>query len=256
MPVIHAVQLDIRWHDKSANYRAVDALVSGQTVVPGSIIVLPEMFDVGFTMHPDVATDEPQRLTQQYLAGLAKRLNSTVIAGVVANDESGRPANHAIVVGCDGVEVGRYAKCRPFTPSGEHVKYARGQAVRVFDIDGIKIAPLICYDLRFPELFRDATRQGAELFVVIANWPDKRIAHWPTLASARAIENLAALVAVNRTGADPTLRYSGGSAIIDPLGQIVAKADDREQILSASVDIDAVRDWRRDFPALRDAGLA
>ena len=253
---VFALQLDIHWHDKPANHLAVNAMLDRVRVEPGALVVLPEMFDVGFTMHVDVADDEKHGMTRDFLSTLAVRLGSTVIAGLVTRDWQGKPANQALVIGPDGNEVGRYAKCQPFTPSGEHEKYDRGTGPVVFDVGGIKIAPLICYDLRFPELFRAATKLGAEVLVVIANWPSARIGHWTTLAQARAIENLAAVVAVNRCGNDPTFTYPGKSIIVDPKGVVLAEADDRQQVLKAEIDVALIRDWRRDFPALRDAGMA
>ena len=116
----------------------------------------------------------------------------------------------------------------------------------------MKVVPFICYDLRFPEIFRTAVRQGAEMFVVIANWPNRREMHWVRLLEARAIENLAYVVGVNRTGKDPKLVYSGRTMIIDPHGTILVEAGDLEGVIAADIDPAAVRNWRRDFPALRD----
>ena len=254
MLTIYAVQLDTRWHDRPANLAAVDRMLSAARVEPGAIVVLPEMFDVGFTMDVATANDDPTGQTRRFVADLARRLRSTVIAGLVMNDAAGRAANQALIVGPDGDEVGRYAKSRSFTFGDEHRHYAAGEDVRVFDLAGLKVAPLICYDLRFPELFREAAvAQGAELFLILANWPSGRVEHWTTLARARAIENQAAVVAVNRTGNDPKLAYPGKSLIVDAKGVVLAEADDREQVLRATIDVDAIRAWRRDFPALRDA---
>jgi predicted amidohydrolase len=116
----------------------------------------------------------------------------------------------------------------------------------------MKAAPFICYDLRFPEVFRAAARRGAEIFLVIANWPDRREQHWVTLLQARAIENLAYVVGVNRSGRDPEHVYPGRSMIIDPHGKILADAGGGEAVISAEIDPAEVRNWRRDFPALAD----
>ncbi len=114
------------------------------------------------------------------------------------------------------------------------------------------MAPLVCYDLRFPEIFRRAAVQGATLLVVIANWPAPRVAHWRQLLIARAIENQAYVVGVNRAGSDPKLVYPGSSLVIDPRGAIVAELDDRPGLLTATLDLAALEEYRRQFPALAD----
>jgi predicted amidohydrolase len=110
----------------------------------------------------------------------------------------------------------------------------------------------VCYDLRFPEVFRMAALQGTELMIVIANWPEVRIQHWITLLQARAIENQAYVVGVNRAGRDPRLFHPGRSMIIDPHGTILVDAGEGESIATSDIDLEVVRDWRRSFPALRD----
>jgi predicted amidohydrolase len=130
-----------------------------------------------------------------------------------------------------------------------------GTNVNVFEWQGLKIAPLICYDLRFPELAREAVRAGAEVLVYIAAWPVRRFLHWITLLQARAIENQAYVIGVNRYGSDPQFSYNGRSLIVDPHGVIIADAGEQERVLSAQIDSQIVRDWRSQFPALKDAGL-
>jgi predicted amidohydrolase len=141
---------------------------------------------------------------------------------------------------------------QPFTLPGEHIHYPAGAARTSFEWDGVRIAPFICYDLRFPELFRPAARNGAELIVVVANWPERRSEHWVRLLQARAIENQAYVLGVNRCGSDPEFQYDGRSSLFDPQGKPMFEADRREQVLVAEVDGAVVRKWRADFPALRD----
>jgi predicted amidohydrolase len=113
-------------------------------------------------------------------------------------------------------------------------------------------APFVCYDLRFPEHFRTAVKRGADLFIVIASWPVKRYHHWLTLLQARAIENLAFVIGVNRTGNDPNFIHNGRSVVVSPHGHIIADAGETEQVLRARLEAEVVQQWRRDFPALRD----
>jgi predicted amidohydrolase len=116
----------------------------------------------------------------------------------------------------------------------------------------MRVCPFICYDLRFPELFRQGARHGAELFVVIANWPSMREDHWVTLLRARAIENQAYVAAANRCGKDPWLPYPGRSLIVDPHGAVLIDAGPAETAISADIDPANVRSWRNEFPILRD----
>ena len=130
-----------------------------------------------------------------------------------------RGRNEAVAFGPDGSETARYCKLHPFSYAGETDHYAPGAEVVTFDWEGITVAPLICYDLRFPEAFRAAVRKGAELYAVIANWPEPREQHWAALLDARAIENQAYVLGVNRVGSDPNTAYAGRSRIIDPRGR-------------------------------------
>jgi len=119
-------------------------------------------------------------------------------------------------------------------------------------VDGFLLSPFICYDLRFPEIFRTAASAGAVVFTVIASWPEARKEHWRTLLRARAIENQAFVIGVNRAGTDPSFRYPGCSAVIDPWGNTVVELDDQEGIASADIRIEDAVEWREKFPALRD----
>jgi predicted amidohydrolase len=124
--------------------------------------------------------------------------------------------------------------------------------VVTFQWGGFTVAPFICYDLRFPEVFRAAVRKGADLIVVVASWPDPRHHHWTTLLKARAIENQAAVIGVNRAGTDPMFRYAGGSLILGPQAEVLAEAGEAPGCIRAEILPDMVADWRGKFPALRD----
>lgn len=255
MPAAHAIQMDLAWEDRDANLATARRAIAAARPEPGSLIVLPEMFDVAYTMNVAVATDEPHGTTRAFLADTARQYGCHVIAGCVANDPNGKPANQAFAFGPDGAQLASYRKIHPFTPAGEHRSYARGDAPVLFDWNGLKVAPLVCYDLRFPELFRAALDLGAEMFVVIASWPSVRVEAWSILARARAIENLAYVVALNRCGRDPSHAYPGRSVVLGPKGEVLAEASDLPTTLTALIDADHVRGWRRDYPALRDRVL-
>jgi omega-amidase len=251
VPIV-LVQSDVVWEQKHANHQWVAQALSGVKVDPGSIIILPEMFDVGFTMSAHLAQDEPAGMTLRFCSSLAKQYASHVVAGFVQRDDTGWPVNQATILGPDGATVGRYIKCFPFSPAGEDKHYAAGRSAVVLDLPGMKLAPIICYDLRFPELFRAGVDQGAEVFVVVANWPVTRVEHWVTLLRARAIENQAYVIGVNRAGTDPTLTYPGRSMVIDPKGNTVTDAGTEPGVFKSEIDLDLLLRWRTDFPALRD----
>jgi predicted amidohydrolase len=149
----------------------------------------------------------------------------------------------------------KYRKVHPFSYSGENKFYNRGKAVVVTKVNSWKIGLSICYDLRFPELFRLYAKMGVEMIINIANWPDSRIEHWRTLLKARAIENQCYVAGVNRVGIDPKLNYNGYSSVFDPMGkEIISKKND-EIILTAEIDKNFVSEVRKKLPFLKDMRL-
>lgn len=259
-----AVQLEIAWENKQRNRQSVQQLLDQAHVEPDSLIVLPEMFETGFSMNLSATAQSAQRDSEQFLRDLARRHRSAVLAGIVsptiaaaAESSSGKTAlttasNEAVVVSPDGDILARYQKMQPFTLIGEDRHYPAGSQHCVFQWQGTSIAPFVCYDLRFPELFRAALDDGAEMFVVIACWPAVRSEHWVRLLQARAIENLALVVGVNRCGSEPNLQFDGRSCAFDQLGKCLFEADGSEQVLTTQLDVEAMRKWREKFPALRD----
>ncbi len=253
---VHLVQMDPVWEDRAANHAKARRLVEDAAPQPGSLIVLPEMFATGFSVNLP-ATGEPLGgPTEQFLRELATAHRCCVIGGLVTALPDGHGSNQALVIAPDGGELARYNKNHPFSMGGEDQVHKAGHGVSLFEWRGLRIAPLICYDLRFPELARDAVRAGAEALIYIAAWPAKRTQHWITLLQARAIENLAYVIGVNYCGADPNFSYLGRSIVVDPQGVIIADAGGHEHIVSAGIEPQIVHDWRSQFPALKDAGLA
>ncbi|MDX2116217.1 MAG: nitrilase-related carbon-nitrogen hydrolase [Planctomycetota bacterium] len=250
---VHLVQFDIAWEEPERNYAAVRRLVGGAAVEPGDLIVLPEMFDTGFSFAVERTADESGR-SRGFLAELAREHGATVVGGVTVREGSGA-RNRAVVFGPGGTPLMHYDKTRLFplgTPS-EASRFSAGPGeVGCFVWNGVRVAPLICYDLRFPELFLAGLRAGAEVFVVIANWLEHRHAHWRALAVARAIENQAYVVAVNRCGKDPVAAYMGESLVLSPRGEVVAEGGRGDEVVSAVVDAAEVRTWREKLPAWRE----
>lgn len=249
---IVAVQLDMAWEDKAANHDRLRELLSNTLIEAGSLIIVPEMFETGFSMKLDITAQTEQRGGESLLREVAIQYQSAVMGGVAAPIENGTSRNECVVFGPDGEELCRYQKMQPFSHSGEDKYYPAGTTHCLFDWQGIRIAPFICYDLRFPEIFRAAVLDGAELITLIACWPQKRSEHWVRLLQARAIENLAPVVGVNRCGREPGLDFDGRSSAFDHMGKPLFEATADEQVLSVDIDIDAARSWRAHFPALRD----
>lgn len=249
--VVVCLQTDITWEDKLANFAHVSGMLAGAALAPGSLVVLPEMFATGFSMNLEAIAQGEAREDERFLAEAARRYRCTLLGGVVIRD-GGKCRNQAVAFGPDGGEIARFTKLHPFTFANEHLFFTPGEAPALFDWSGVKVAPLICYDLRFPEAFRQAARRGAEVLAVLANWPKAREHHWQAMLAARAMENQAFVVGVNRVGKSPADEYNGGSVILDPDGRTLAGAGAEEGAIEAALDIPAMREYRRKFPVLAD----
>ena len=248
-----ALQFDIAWEDKSANFAKVSRLLSRAAPQKDSLVVLPEMFATGFSMNTAKIAEDHGGETEQFLAATAKELGVFLVGGAALRGRDGRARNQALAFSPAGELLAGYAKMRPFTPGGESEHYVAGERSTAFRWGECAVAPLICYDLRFPELFRQtAAALQPELFVVIASWPEKRILHWARLLQARAIENQAYVVGVNRVGNDPYYHYCGRSLCVDYNGDILADAGEREDWLRAELDLATLRQYRQGLPFLAD----
>jgi omega-amidase len=248
-------QFDIAWEDKPANYRRVAEMARAAKLEPGTLLLLPEMFATGFSMNVERTAEPVDGPTVRFLSELAVAHRVHVVGGVALAQKGrdDRPRNEAVVVDPSGNIVRRYAKVHPFSPGTEDRHYAAGLDPIDFDWEGCRVSPTVCYDLRFPELFRRAmARAEVELLTVIANWPAPRIEHWAALLRARAIENQAYVAGCNRVGTDPSLTYNGRSQIIDPAGNVLADAGTDEIVIRADLDLASLREYRRKLPFLAD----
>ena len=253
---IYAYQFDIVWEDKEANFQKVREWTGRTELQPGSLLVLPELFATGFSMDAQSLQEPQDGLTESFLKELAHDTACYVMGGLAVARSEKKPTNDALLINPEGKRVGCYSKIQPFNMGKEGENYEAGNDIQCFELPGgLRLCPFICYDLRFPELFRKAmmTENPPHIFVVIASWPNMRTHHWTKLLEARAIENLAYVVGVNRCGSDPHLKYDGASVIIDPHGDRLAEAGPVETVISAELDINLVQDWRNTFPALEDS---
>ncbi len=249
---VFCCQHDIAWEDKAATHALVQAVLAEAALPAGSLVVLPEMFSTGFSVDVRVVAEGEGRASERFLAGIAKERGIFVQGGIVRAQADGRGRNEAVTFTPEGCEIARYCKMQPFTLGGETAAFAAGSGPIVFQCGEILVAPFICYDLRFPEIFRPSARERVQLITVIASWPDARLGQWVKLLQARAIENQCYVAGVNRTGSDPHLHYSGRSMIVDFRGDIIADAGDGAAIIGADLDLAALAQYRRDLPFLDD----
>lgn len=249
---VFALQYDIAWEDRANNVATIHRMLDASAPPEGSLIVLPEMALTGFSMNVQLVADSETRESENAFAQLSRDYRSWVVGGLVSPSENGKGKNESVVIPPSGETVARYAKMHPFSFTGETKHYVSGVEPVVVSCGDFCMAPFVCYDLRFPEVFRTAALRGANLFVVIANWLEGRHWHWQHLLQTRAIENQSWVIGVNRTGNDPKYRYLGGSCIVAPDGTVVAKGDENEAVVRAAIDIETVNAARTAFPVLKD----
>ncbi|MCK5651969.1 MAG: carbon-nitrogen family hydrolase, partial [Gemmatimonadetes bacterium] len=232
--IVAGIQMDIAWEDPPENFRRVEEMavramegLDGPSQ-PGAprLLVLPEMFATGFYMNAEKVSAFAQE-TREFLTGLASRLSVFVLGGYAEPAEP-LPANACSIFAPGGEELLHYRKLHPFSLAKEDRHYVGGEILATAEVEGVRVTPLICYDLRFPEPFRPAA-QDTDLYCVIANWPDKRREAWSTLLRARAIENQAYVLGVNRVGAGSNQPHAGDSALVDPMGKVVCEVNAYEE---------------------------
>lgn len=249
---IAALQMDIAWEDPAANFERLSPRLEAARADGAELIILPEMFACGFSMNTDTIAEREDGATLAFLRERASSLDCWIAGSMpIRMDPSQpRPTNSLFFCGPSGEER-RYDKIHPFSYAGEHERYQAGTTRLTFDIHGVRITPFVCYDLRFADEFWNRATE-TDCYIVVANWPQKRVHHWSALLRARAIENLAWVVGVNRVGDGGGLHYSGESTIIDPTGEIVAFDSGNETTLFADVTAAKVSATRDRFPFLQD----
>lgn len=247
-------EYDTGWHDPEVSLERAARVVERAAAAGAELVALPEMCTTGFTMDSAAQAEPADGRSARALAVLARRHRIHLLAGVAtraAEDGEEGFFNSALLFGPEGAQEPEYRKQKLFAFADEHRFYRPGGAPVVHRIGGVRLAPLICFDLRFPELFR-AVAPEVDLIVLIANWPESRRSHWDVLVRARAIENQCYVVAVNRTGEGGGLEYRGGSIAYDPWGERVDEPGGPEGPRIAHVDPDEVTRIRSRFPFTED----
>lgn len=257
---IASLQWNGVWEQNSPNIDSLRLQLSqimgqkGQLKQKVDIVVLPELFHSGFSMHPERFTSTADQLLTN-LAHLAGEFGIYIIAGVAVAEvvrEETIFRNSGWVFSPSGQSSAPYTKQMPFSYANEQAIYLPGNQPTLFDLKGVTCTLFICYDLRFPELFRKVARE-VEIIFVIANWPESRQSHWETLLKARAIENQCFIVGVNRVGRDGNdLTYIGGSMVINPLGEVLSYGKATDEFIMTDIETLQVKQVRKQFPFLQD----
>jgi predicted amidohydrolase len=247
---VAAIQHDIVWEDADRTRQRVRPLIAAAADEGARLIVLSEMFATGFSMNPRKVAEDEGGPSEQFLVDRAAEHDAYLIASIAQRGTDGRYRNNAVVAGPDGT-VHRYAKIHPFSFAGEHEQYAAGEKHLTVPIDDLNVSVFVCYDLRFADEFW-ALAEQTDMYVVPANWPQPRHEHWSALLKARAIENQAYVLGVNRVGPAKDLPHVGGSALIDPMGRALFEGGAHEAVLVADADPTVVADVRGKFPFLAD----
>jgi len=243
------VQSELHWLDKDANLAMFDKKLAEITANP-DLILLPETFATGFAINLDCAEPENGKVLT-WLKTQAHKHNA-VIAGSVLVAQGDKKANRFYWVTPKG-EVNYYDKRHLFRLGSEGDYVVAGQARKTFEINGFKLLPQVCYDLRFPVFQRN--NNDYDVMINVANWPAVRRHIWDTLLMARAMENLCYVVAVNRVGDDGNgVAHSGGTAVYDFKGDTLAKAkDNTQELLTVTLEKAPLEDFKTAFPAYLDA---
>jgi len=250
--LVAAVQHDIVWEDAAATFALLEPSVASAAEAGAELVSFTEMFATGFSLSASRIAEEPDGPTTRFLSSMARR-HGLWTAGSLPERTPGfeRPTNRFVLAGPEG-QLHRYSKIHPFSYAGEHRHYSAGVSPLTVSVNGVRVTPLVCYDLRFADLFWEAATR-TDCYVVVANWPASRRLHWNALLRARAIENQAYVVGVNRVGMDGnSLNYAGDSVVFDPLGARLAYAGDSEAVITADVDPEKVASVRAEFPFLAD----
>lgn len=251
---VACLQMKMLLGQPAENFAHAEELIHAAMVAKPDVLVLPETWNTGFFPRKGLSLlcDRDGEMVKARIGSLAEQYHVNIIAGSVSNMRNGQVFNTAMVFDRSGVCIASYDKTHLFSPMGEDAYYAPGDHLCRFSLDGIQCGLVICYDIRFPELVRSLTLKGVDVLFVVSQWPKERISHLRSLVTARAIENQMFVVCCNSCGTAGETVYGGNSAIIDPWGQTIASAGDKETILAGDCDLSVLTDIRNTIPVFRD----
>jgi omega-amidase len=250
---IGLIQYSPKWEDKEANKEKITSLLKEENG-DVDLLIFPEMTLTGFTMLPDNYAEEIEGESFAYFASLTEKFECDVIAGII-EIRTGQYFNALIHIEKNGKLKNHYHKIHPFSFSDEDKHFSAGDKPVITEINELKIGLSICYDLRFPELYRMYGKERVHLIINAANWPVTRIEHWRSLLKARAIENQCFVAGINRVGDDPEHHYNGLSSLFDPMGKEIVAVENEERIIFAEIEKTEVEEVRDKLPFLDDMRL-
>ncbi|MGN0375796.1 MAG: nitrilase-related carbon-nitrogen hydrolase [Butyrivibrio sp.] len=243
-------QTDIIFENKVQNLIRAEQFIKECACKGADIVLFPEMSMTGFSMNPQrIYETMDNNAVMERMSEYAVDYNTAVGFGYVLKDDG--YTNRYRIVDKDGSILCDYAKIHPFSYAGEDKVYRKGDKLDYGRIGAFELCPLICYDLRFPELFL-AAADKADVIIVPANWGGARNSQWRILLQARALENQCYVIGVNRVGNDPSTYYVGNSIVADPYGNIMEDLGDKENSAVVTLDINTLKNFRREFPVRRD----
>ena len=255
---IALAQFEVQRGDPSANLGTIRELVTQAKSQGAQAVFLPEMCTTGFDWKRNLELLGDAAAHRTHIANLAQECDIAICGSFLEQTESGRPANTLSYFERSGAVAAQYRKVHLFTLFGEHKHVEAGEAIVTADTELGRIGCSVCYDLRFPELFRKCALDGAVIQVLPAAFPHPRLAHWRTLIQARAIENQSYFIATNQCGVEGhgsavgEIDYFGHSMVVDPWGEIVAEADESECLLDVEIDPSFVQSVRAKLSAWDD----
>jgi len=249
---IALAQIDIQWANPDANLDTAERMVAHAATAGADLVVLPELWGSGYDLaHAQAHASALDAGLFDHMAAMAKR-HELYVAGSLLEASAGRVYNTCVLFGPQGL-ASQYRKLHLFRLMQEDRYLTPGdRPAQLQDLPWGITALAICYDLRFPELFRGYALGGARLIVIPAQWPTPRIDHWRTLLRARAIENQCFVAGCNRVGTDPDNTFGGASAVVGPWGELVVEGEDRPALLIARIAPEKVDEARRHIPILSD----
>ncbi len=246
-------QIDVSFGQTDENFERVEKFVAQAAKQQVDVVVFPEMWNTGYALTElDQLADRDGAHTKELLSKLAKQYHVNIVGGSVSTNRNGHFYNTSYIFDSEGQLVSQYDKAHLFGLMHEEQFITAGAAKNQFTLAGVLSAGVICYDIRFPEWLRTNALGGAKIIYVSAEWPEPRIKQWETLLAARAIENQAFVVAVNRVGNDPDNHFSGHSQVIDPLGNVVLDAGEDETLVTTEFDFDQIDQVRGSIPVFDD----
>ncbi|MBQ6702313.1 MAG: carbon-nitrogen family hydrolase [Clostridia bacterium] len=251
---VSCIQMDMAFGSSAENFVKAERLIREAAKANPDVIVLPETWNTGFFPEESIQDycDRDGEKTKALLGSLASELKINIVGGSVANVKEGKMYNTAYIFDREGNCIGEYDKTHLFSPMKEDKRFAKGDHICKFKLDGKECGIIICYDIRFPEITRMMTVNGLDCMFVVSQWPAARVPHQNALVKARAIENQMFVVCCNSCGKAGRNVYGGNSRIVDPWGEEIVCAGETEEIIIGELDFGVIENIRTTINVFAD----